>query len=104
MAAKKVLDLGSSKVDEKKIETIDIFKLDGVTYSAPKDMPFGVALEYMEAQVEHGPDAAVFLMIKRVLGEDAFRALKTNRNLTQEQFQEIIQSLEGLVLADESGK
>lgn len=104
MAAKKVLDLGSSDVTTKDVETIDIFKLDGVTYSAPKEMPFGVALEYMEAQVEHGPDAAVFLMIKRVLGEDAFTALKTNRNLTQEQFQDVIERLEGLVLAGESGK
>lgn len=104
MAAKKILDLGSSKVAEKDIDTVEIFKLDGVIYSAPKKIPFGVSLEYMEAQTEKSPDAAVFLMIKRVLGDDAFNALKNNRNLTQEQFQEIIESLESLVLADEEGK
>lgn len=105
MAAKKVLDLGSSTPDEKKkTETVDIFMLDGVTYSAPKEMPFGVALDYMEAQVEQGPDAAVFVMIKRVLGEDAFRALKSNPNLTEEQFRGVIERLETLVMADESGK
>ena len=106
MAAKKIVDLGSSEVDEnKKIETIDIFKLDGKVYSAPKEIPFGVGLEYMEAQVEQGPDAAVFLMLKRVLGEEAFGVLKSNKNLRPEQFQQIVESLEGLVLAgDESGK
>lgn len=102
---KKLVDLGSSEASEDvEVESVDIFKLDGKVYTAPKALPFSVALEYMEAQVEHGPDAAVFLMIKNVLGKDAFDALKKNRNLTQEQFQEIIQSLESHVLVNEEGK
>lgn len=102
--AKKILDLGSSEVDEKEVETIDIFKLDGKVYSAPKEMPFSVALEYMEAQAEQGPDAAVFFMLKNVLGHEAFDALKKNRNLTAEQFQEVVEAVESHILVDEEGK
>ena len=102
--AKKILDLGSSEVDTTKVETVDIFKLDGKVYSAPKEMPFSVALEYMEAQVEHGPDAAVFFMLKNVLGKEAFDALKGNKNLTSEQFQQVVETVEQHILADEEGK
>lgn len=102
--AEKILDLGTSKVDEKKVETVEIFKLDGKVYSAPKELPFSFALEYMEAQAEKGPDAAVFFMLKGVLGEEAFGALKSNRNLTQEQFEAVVQRVEKHVLADEEGK
>jgi len=104
MAAKKLIDLGSSEVDTTKVETIDIFKLDGKVYTAPKEMPFSAALEYMEAQVEQGPDAAVFMMLRSVLGQEAFDALKKNRNLTQEQFQSVVEVVEKHLLADEEGK
>lgn len=102
--AKKIIDLGSSEVDEKDVESVDIFKLDGKVYSAPKNMPFSTALEFMEAQVEQGPDAAVFMMLKAVLGQEAFDALKKNKNLTEEQFQEVVSRVEEHLLAGEEGK
>jgi hypothetical protein len=107
MAAKKLLDLGSSEPQEKTAdEVVEIFKQDGKVYSIPKELPFSAALEYMEAQVEHGPDGAAFIMLRSVLGKEAFNALKNNPNLTEEQFNEIFQTVEKHVLAgkDDSGK
>lgn len=105
MAAKKVIDLGSSEVDSKAdVETIDIFKLDGKTYSAPKHFSAGLTLKYLEKQAEAGADAAIYFMFTELLGREAYDALKNNPNLTKSQLDEIMGIVEKLALSDEEGK
>ena len=43
-------------------------------------------------------------MLKNVLGKEAFDALKGNKNLTSEQFQQVVETVEQHILADEEGK
>lgn len=103
--AKKILDLGSSTVDETvEIEKVALFKLDDVTYYAPKKVKGNVSLVYMEKQAEEGPDAANYYMMKTMLGADAWKALRDNENLELEDLEKIMQVLEQHMLADEEGK
>lgn len=102
--ATKLIDLGSSTPSDGAVETIDIFKLDGKTYSAPKKISAGLSLKYLEKQAEEGPDSAIYFMFIELLGRDAFDALKNHPTLEKNDLDAVMKVVENLALADESGK
>lgn len=104
MAKAKLLKLGSTKDAAKDIETIDLFELDDVVYSVPAEVSAGVSLAYLEKQAEEGPDAAIFFIMKKLLGDEAFDALKNHPNLKKDELEAVMSAVEGHVLADDSGK
>lgn len=103
--AVKVIDLGSTEVKgNAKVETVDIFKLNGKTYSAPKKSSAGLSLKYLEKQAEEGPDAAVYFMFVELLGKEAYDALKNHPTLEKKDLDAIMAVVEKIALADEEGK
>lgn len=104
MAKKNLIDLGSTEDAANEIETVELFKLDDKVYSVPKEVSAGVSLEYLERQSEEGPDAAIYFIMKKLLGEEAFNALKSHPNLKKDQLEQVMAAVEKHALADEEGK
>lgn len=103
--AKKLIDLGSSAVeDNEPVEMVEVFILDNKTYSVPKEISAGVSLAYLEKQSEEGPDAAIYYLMKELLGTDAFDALKSHPRLKKSDLSKIMEIIEKHALADEEGK
>lgn len=104
MAKTNLIDLGSTEEAAKNVKTVELFKLDDKVYSVPEEVSAGVSLEYLERQAEDGPDAAIYFIMKKLLGEDAFNALKNHPNLKKSDLEQIMAAVEKHALEDESGK
>lgn len=103
--AKNLIKLGSSKKDENApVETIEVFELDDKVYSLPKKVSAGVSLKYLKLQAEEGPDAAMYFIMKEMLGEEAFEALAEHPSLEKGDLSKIMEVVEKHALSDEEGK
>ena len=71
-------------------ERVPLFYVGDVEYTIPKDIPSGVALQYLRLAGERGEQFAAPILLTRVLGDEAYEALETSRALTDEQLQQII--------------
>src|ERR1044072_6913623 len=72
------------------VEMEPVFELDGDLYQIPKKPSAGLALGYLEKQSPLGADAAVYWMMVKMLGEEAFEALRDHPDLEREQMDAII--------------
>jgi hypothetical protein len=77
---------------------VEIFELDGITYSMPAAPRAEVALEYLDLMNGQGEDAAAYYLITECLGVDAFRALKAVKGLTDEDFDGIMTRVRAVAL------
>ena len=102
--AKNIIDLGTTEVDEDAaVETVEIFKLDGKVYAAPKNVSAGVMLKYMKMQAEVGAEPAYYFLMNTLLGSEAFEALAEHPKLKQSDLQKVFEATEKHAFADEEG-
>ncbi|WP_030344758.1 hypothetical protein [Streptomyces sp. NRRL S-1022] len=84
--------------DDIEEERVPLFYIGDTEYTIPKDIPPGVALQYLRTAGEMGEQFAAPVLLTRVLGEEAYEALESSRALTDEQLQRIIQIVVDLSL------
>ena len=77
--------------DEVEEERVPLFYIGDTEYSIPRDIPPGVALQYLRTAGEVGEQFAAPTLLTRVLGEEAYEALESSRALKDDQLQRIIQ-------------
>lgn len=105
MAANKTNDILDVDAMEDGGESTPLFKLDGVVYNVKNTVPVGVMLEYMEnaADEEYEGNPMVELMTA-VIGEEAYKAIKSNPKVDVAKFKAIWDKVQELVFKDFSGK
>ncbi|TXJ78633.1 hypothetical protein E2C11_16635 [Streptomyces lavendulae] len=84
--------------DEIPDERVPLFYIGDTEYTIPKDIPPGVALQYLRTAGERGEQFAAPILLRRVLGEEAYEALETSRALTDDQLRQIIDIVVNLSL------
>lgn len=91
---------------EENNETVDIFELEGETYSIPKKPRANVLLRYMREVREEGEEKASSRLLESMLGEEAYEALLNCDYLTVDDFQAIMLEVQQHVMGqvEESGK
>jgi hypothetical protein len=76
--------------DDVEEERVPLFYIGDDEYTIPKDIPRGVALQYLRHASEVGHELATAPLLIRVLGEDAYLALEQSRAMTSEQLEQIV--------------
>lgn len=70
-------------------DRVDLFELGGKMYTMPAEVPGSLALEAMEIFRRQGDAAASAWLLKEVIGEEAYGALRTCKTLRKEDLQAI---------------
>lgn len=84
--------------DDVEEERVALFYIGDTEYTIPKDIPPGVALQYLRTAGERGEQFAAPVLLTRVLGEEAYAALESSKALKDDQLQQIIQIVVDLSL------
>ena len=79
-------------------ERVPLFYIGDDEYTIPKEIPVGVALQYLREAREHGRDLATAPLLTAVLGEDAYAALEQSKALNEDQMEWIINKVLDLAL------
>ncbi|MFE3031583.1 hypothetical protein ACFXKY_08030 [Streptomyces canus] len=79
-------------------ERVPLFYIGDDPYTIPKDIPPGVALQYLREAREHGRDLATAPLLNRVLGEEAYEALEQSKALSDDQMEWIVEKVLDLAL------
>jgi len=79
-------------------ERVTLFYIGDTEYTIPRNIPPGVALQFLREAREHGRDLATAPLLTRVLGEDAYEALEQSRALTEDQMEWIVNKVLDLAL------
>jgi hypothetical protein len=58
-----------------------LFSIDDVIYYIPKKIMAGVALDALDVMAERGELAGATVLFKRIVGEDAWKALKACKGI-----------------------
>ncbi|MET8826103.1 hypothetical protein ABZX40_13605 [Streptomyces sp. NPDC004610] len=89
--------------DEVVEERVPLFYIGDTEYTIPKNIPKGVALQYLRQAGERGHELATAPLLIRVLGEDAYEALEQSKGLTDEQLESIVDIIVGQALGRQEG-
>ena len=84
--------------DEIEEERVPLFYIGDDEYTIPKEIPPGVALQYLRQARESGHELATPPLLIRVLGEDAYMALEQSRAVTEDQLERIVKLIIDLAL------
>jgi len=86
-------------------ETVDVFSLDGVTYTMPKEPKPAIGLRFVWEMKTLGEMDAVANLLTSTVGADAFEALSRADGMTAEQWNQVQQFvIKHSVGATEPGK
>lgn len=84
--------------DEVEEERVPLFYIGDAEYTIPREIPPGVALQYLRHARESGHELATPPLLVRVLGEDAYMALEQSKAMTEEQLERIVKLIIDLAL------
>jgi|SRR3954468_3483818 hypothetical protein len=76
--------------DDIEEERVPLFYIGDDEYTIPKDIPKGVALQYLRQAADVGHELATAPLLIRVLGEDAYTALEQSKAMTGDQLEAIV--------------
>ena len=68
-------------------ETIELFRLDGVSYRIPRAPRVAYAMRMLEDIEAHGAGVANLRLLRNLIGAEAFTALSQYDRLTKEQLE-----------------
>lgn len=91
--------LTSSK-STKEVEQIELFSLDGVSYTIPNKARVNVGLRYMKIMRDESAQAADAWLLEELVGKDGFEALMNYDDLTPEILEQIVQGAAKVVLGE----
>lgn len=87
-AERSLVEIVSTDIPE--VDEIPVFKLDGVLYTMPGSISAAFALEAIDMMAEKGEMQMLAWLMPRVIGDEAYTALKTCDALTGEQLKAIM--------------
>ncbi|MER5715714.1 hypothetical protein [Streptomyces sp. NPDC002132] len=90
--------------DEVPDERVPLFYIGDDEYTIPREIPPGVALQYLRQARESGHELATPPLLIRVLGEDAYMALEQSRAVTEDQLERIVKLIIDLALGQAEKK
>jgi hypothetical protein len=90
-APKKPLEPVRITTANESVETEPLFYIDDVEYAIPVEISAGIALRYLEIAAADGENAAELYLLKTVLTEEGYAALRDAPMVTFAQFQQISQ-------------
>ncbi len=90
--------------DEIEEERVPLFYIGDDEYTIPREIPPGVALQYLRQAREFGHELATPPLLIRVLGEDAYMALEQSRAVKEEQLERIVKLIIDLALGQAEKK
>ncbi|MEH0586233.1 hypothetical protein QA942_19935 [Streptomyces sp. B21-106] len=90
--------------DDVEEERVPLFYIGDTEYTIPKEIPPGVALQYLRQARESGHELATPPLLIRVLGEGAYMALEQSRAVTEEQLESIVKLIVDLALGQAEKK
>lgn len=70
----------------------------------PKKVQFSLTLQAADVLQEQGETAAGIWMLKKLLGEEGFKALAYSDDVTEEQFNQVVEIASNIVLGPREGK
>jgi hypothetical protein len=70
----------------------------------PKKVKFSLTLQLADVQAERGETAAGVWLLKKLLGEDGFKAIAYSDDVTQEQFDQILEIAMNIAMGPAEGK
>lgn len=85
-------------------ERVPLFYIGDDEYTIPKEIPPGVALQYLRQARESGHELATPPLLIRVLGEDAYMALEQSKAVKDEQLERIVKLIVDLALGQAEKK
>lgn len=88
---------------EQSTEMVELFTLNGKTYSIPRKPRINVALKFLDVAKREGQDLAAGFLLEEVIGREGYEALMDYEDLTPEQFQEIVLAAQKVVLGGLEG-
>lgn len=84
--------------DENAPATVELFELNGTTYSIPAKPKAHLSVRYLFQVRDLGEDVASANLLASVLGEDGFRALSDYEDLTPDDFKQIMEAVKEVVM------
>lgn len=85
----------------KKGRRVVIFYIDGEAHSVPENPPATVLLTYLDQVRRHGAVASSTYLLEAMLGAESYAALLGSEDITQEQLKQVIEKIDGIVMAAE---
>lgn len=90
--------------DEVEEERVPLFYIGDTEYTIPREIPPGVALQYLRQARESGHELATPPLLIRVLGEDAYMALEQSKAVKDTQLERIVKVIIDLALGQAEKK
>lgn len=84
--------------DDAEQEKVDLFTIDGQTYSIPAKPRANIALKYLRNVRVEGQDFAAGVMLEDLLGEEGYTALMEYDDLTMEDLNAIMMAAQKVLL------
>lgn len=82
------------------VETIELFSIDGTSYTIPNKARVNVGLRYMKIMRDEGGSAADAWLLEALLGKEAFEALMDYDDLTPDVLEQIVEAAAKVVLGE----
>lgn len=86
--------------DNSEVEQVELFKLNGHSYTIPNKARANVSLKYLNLLRKEGDAAASAYLLTTLLGDEAFDALTEYDDLTQDQFTAVVEAAQKVVLGN----
>ena len=83
---------------DEEVERVDVFSIDGVMYSMPKEVNAAIALRAVEIIRREGDMAVVPFMFAETVGRDGYEALKNCTSLKAGQLKQVVRIISDSVL------
>lgn len=82
------------------VEQIELFSIDGVSYTIPNKARVNVGLRYMKKMRDESGNAADAWLLEELVGKEGFEALMDYNDLTPEVLEAIVQAAAKVVLGE----
>ena len=90
----------TTKKSAEEVEQIELFSIDGVSYTIPNKARVNVGLRYMKIMRDESAEAAQAWLLEEMVGTEGFEALMGYDDLTPEILEQIVSAAAKVVLGE----
>jgi hypothetical protein len=90
----------TTKKSAEEVEQIELFSIDGVSYTIPNKARVNVGLRYMKIMRDESAEAAQAWLLEEMVGKEGFEALISYDDLTPEILEQIVSAAAKVVLGE----
>lgn len=88
------------KSSDEAVEQVELFSIDGVSYTIPNKVRANITLKMMRMIRTDGEMAASAWLVEELVGEEGFNALCDYDDLTDEQFEQVLKAARLIALGE----